>query len=114
MIVVCRVLNFCNTICDKGRIATVAVVNPLENGSTVTQEVKRVNWISVLFLHRLCKRIHIYNCSLDLNFRDAEFARYCHDKSALDQIIVVKDSKKCDGAEGGCGFVAEDMDLDFR
>ena len=24
-----------------------------------------------------------------------------------------KDSKKCDGADGGCGFVAEDMDLNF-
>ena len=110
-----QIMDLCHTVGNECWVTVTCIVDPSNDGATITLQVTRVNLVRGVFLHNI-RQTSTHKCGLELGLQNTQVSkrrnsRFSHHETALDRLIVVQETEIGDSTESRFGCITKEVDL---
>ena len=103
------------TVGNECWVTVTCIVDPSNDGATISSQVTRVNLVRVVFLYNF-RQTSTHKCGLELGLRNTQVSkrrnsRFSHHETALDRLIVVQETEIGDSTESRFGCITKEVGL---
>ena len=110
-----QIMDLCHTVGNECWVTVTCIVDPSNDGATISSQVTRVNLVRVVFLQNF-RQTSTHKCGLELGLRNTQLSKRCnsrfsHHETALDRPIVVQETEIGDSTESRFGCIAKEVSL---
>ena len=110
-----QIMDLCHTVGNECWVTATCIVDPPNDGTTITPQVTGVNFVRVVFLHNF-PQTNTHKRGLELGLRDTQMSkrsnsRFSHHETTVDRPIVVQETEIGDSTESRFGCIAKEVGL---